>query len=221
MIWWWKRKLWLQKSASMMHSFLALKSIINFLMIRKNHQIMQKWAKNAISCIKHIQQQEVPLGCSDYVTLPMGLSLPYDSLPTNRQVLAYYFTISPVHAGFSNSENGCLNGMLHWISCNIYTYNQSSACRFFKFWEWMPRCYAALDLCSVYIQWQEKVYKQNLMEQSKIIGILRRSPKQNKVKPFIQDKITTDVELTIQHQISWWTSTAAVDPRHLKVEVAD
>ena len=184
MIWWWKRKLWLQKSASMMHSFLALKSIINFLMIRKNHQIMQKWAKNAISSKKHIQQQEVPLECSDYVTLPMGLPLPYDRLPTNRQVLAYYFTISPVHAGFSNSENGCLNGVLHWISRNIYTYNQSSACRFFKFWEWMPRCYAALDLCSVYIQWQEKVMEIKLDGTIKSYRDLKKVPKAKQGETF-------------------------------------
>ena len=113
----------------------------------------------------------------------MGLYLPNNRLPTNRQVLASYFTISPVRAGFSNSENGCLDVTLHWISCNVYTVS-----------------------CNVHIQWQEKVYKQNLMEQSKVIGILRRSQKQNKVKPFIQDKITykLNMELTLQHQISRW-----------------
>ena len=113
----------------------------------------------------------------------MGSYLPNNRLPTTREVLASYFTISPVHAGFSNSENGCLDVTLHWISCNVYTVS-----------------------CNVYIQWQEKVCKQNLMEQSKVIGILRRSQKQNKVKPFIQDKISykLNMELTLQHQISWW-----------------
>ena len=71
--------------------------------------------------MQHIQQHEVPLGCSNYVTYPIGLSLPNDRLPTNRHVLAYYFTINHVRAGFSNSENVCLDVMLHWVSCNVYT----------------------------------------------------------------------------------------------------
>ena len=82
-----------------------------------------KCGNNAITCMQHIKQ--VPLGCSD-CAIPKELSMPNDKLPTNGQVLSYYFTINQVHAGFSNSENVSLNILLQWISGNVYTVTRKS-----------------------------------------------------------------------------------------------
>ena len=77
--------------------------------------------KYAIHCMQHDKQAHVPLNCSDCVAISMELSLPNGRLPTNGQVLAYSFTINQKHPGVNNFENICLDVMLHWISCNVYT----------------------------------------------------------------------------------------------------
>ena len=79
------------------------------------------YAIHAIHCMQHDKQAHVPLNCSDCVAISMELSLPNGRLPTNGQVLAYSFTINQKHPGVNTFENICLDVMLHWISCNVYT----------------------------------------------------------------------------------------------------
>ena len=85
--------------------------------------------KHIITCQEHIKLQQVPLGCSDCVVFHKNSLLPNGKLPTNGQVLAYYFTVNQENPSYSNLENICLDIMLHWISCNVYTVTRKTVRR--------------------------------------------------------------------------------------------
>ena len=82
--------------------------------------------KYSIHCAQHATQQQAPSGCNDCVLFPMELTLPNGRLPTNSQVLSYYFTMNQNQRGVSNFDHICLDIMLHWISCNVYTVSRKS-----------------------------------------------------------------------------------------------
>ena len=42
-------------------------------------------------------------------------------LPINEQVPWYYFSLNMDNVDVSVAENVCLDVMLHWIPCNVYT----------------------------------------------------------------------------------------------------
>ena len=77
--------------------------------------------KKFIPCNIHVNNKQVFMSCSDCLIIPSEFTLPNGKLPSNGQVLAYYFAVNQMNPAQSNFDNVCLDIMIHWISCNVYT----------------------------------------------------------------------------------------------------
>ena len=78
---------------------------------------------HTIPCKEHraIIGKQYQRNCLECVHFSLLLHLPNGRLPNNEQVLSYYFSLNREKVGVSVAEDICLDIILHWISCNIYT----------------------------------------------------------------------------------------------------